>query len=65
MTAGVVQFANLNLKASFQANLFAPFVIPCALVLLVWGRIPKIETRREEVLCLVSFLFLSILANLV
>lgn len=65
MTEGVVQFMNLDLKASVQANIFAPLVVPVFLTILVVGKVPRIHSRTNEIAFLVLFALMSTVVNLV
>jgi hypothetical protein len=65
MTEGVNQFAKLNLAASFNANPFAPLVLPfVAFCCLSWW-FPVIDSRRKEIAFFTLFVLLSLIVNLV
>ena len=65
MTEGVNQFAKLNLAASFNANPFAPLVLPfVAFCCLSWW-FPVIDSRKKEVTFFTLFILLSLIVNLV
>ena len=63
MTEGVHQMAILNLEGALNANIFSPLVLPLLLLLFIRGKIPKIKTRKHELVFFSSFIFLSILVN--
>ena len=63
MTEGVHQMAFLNVQDALNANIFSPIVIPLLLLLFIRGKIPKIKTRKHELVFFSSFIFLSILVN--
>ena len=63
MTEGVHQMAFLNVQDALNANIFSPIVIPLLLLLFIRGKIPKIKTRKHELVFFSSFIFLSVLVN--
>ena len=63
MTEGVHQMSFLNVQDALNANIFSPIVIPLLLLLFIRGKIPKIKTRKHELVFFSSFIFLSILVN--
>ena len=63
MTEGVHQMAFLNVQDALNANIFSPLVLPLLLLLFIRGKIPKIKTRKHELVFFSSFIFLSILVN--
>ena len=63
MTEGVHQMAFLNVQDALNANIFSPLVMPLLLLLFIRGKIPKIKTRKHELVFFSSFIFLSILVN--
>jgi hypothetical protein len=65
MTEGVNQFARLNLAASFNANPFAPLVLPFVSFCCLNWWFPVIDSRRKEVAFFVLFVFLSLVVNFV
>lgn len=65
MTEGVHQFVRMNIIASLEANVFAPFVIPLALYYCLTWNIPKIDNKKKEVIFFSGFIVLSIIVNIV
>ena len=63
MTEGVHQMTFLNVQDALNANIFSPIVIPLLLLLFIRGKIPKIKTRKHELVFFSSFIFLSVLVN--
>jgi hypothetical protein len=64
MTEGVHQFIRMNLKASAEANIFAPLILPLTAYFLLSWKIPKIDTKKKEYLFFGLFIVLSAAVNI-
>ena len=65
MTEGVYQFVRFNYDLSIKANIFSPLVLPIIIYILLSWKFPKINSRKKEIMFFSTFIFLSIIVNLI
>ncbi len=64
MTEGVHRVVRLDLRGSFDANLFAPLMLLLIFAVILAWRVPRIDSRRKELAFFAVFVACSILVNL-